>query len=158
MARNFVIGAAELSKLLTELPEKVEGKVVLASLRSGARIISAEARRKLRANPSIDSGALEKRVSTRTRKRRSDRKSAPKVVSVGVSRGADVVVLKRGGKSRKVTPARYAHLVEFGTQNMRAEPFLRPALDEKGPQAIAKVMEMMARGVEREARKMAQKR
>ena len=157
MAKNFVIGAKELAKLLGDLPLKVESKVVLAGLRAGARSITADARRRLKASPSIDSGALEKRVSARTRKARSDRKSAPKVVSIGITRGTVMVVRKGARKAEKATPSRYAHLVEFGTENMPAEPFLRPALDEKGAEAIAKTIEFMGRGIEREARKLAGK-
>jgi hypothetical protein len=42
-------------------------------------------------------------------------------------RGA--IVTTRGGKERIINPRRYAHLVEFGSRKMRAEPFMRPAAE-----------------------------
>ena len=38
---------------------------------------------------------------------------------------------------------------------MKAEPFLRPALDEGGDEAIRKIGQTMGKGVEREARALA---
>jgi len=46
-----------------------------------------------------------------------------------------------GGKRSN---AYYAHFVEFGTANQRAQPFMRPALDIGGPQA-QKRLELIAR-------------
>lgn len=40
--------------------------------------------------------------------------------------------------------AYYAHMVEFGTKNQSAQPFMRPALDIGGPQA-KKRLELIAR-------------
>jgi HK97 gp10 family phage protein len=37
-----------------------------------------------------------------------------------------------GGGKRVVADTPYAVFVEFGTENMPAEPYLRPALDEAG--------------------------
>jgi HK97 gp10 family phage protein len=40
--------------------------------------------------------------------------------------------------------AYYAHFVEFGTRKQRAQPFMRPALDIGGPQAIHR-LELIAK-------------
>lgn len=152
MAKSFVIQAKELEALLRKLPENVSKKVVTAGLRSGAAVIAKDARQNLRNSPSIDSELLAKSITSRARKRSN---KGARVVSVGASRATSQVVRKGRSKATKATPSRYAHLVEFGTEHMSAEPFLRPALDNKGSEAISKIMEMIARGVEREARKLA---
>jgi len=153
---EFVIGSKELEALLKKLPERVAEKVTLGALRTGGRVIAKAARDSVRASPAVDSGMLEKSITTRTRK--SGRaKSAPKIVSVGVARKTAMVVRKGRKKATKASPARYAHLVEFGTENMPAEPFLRPAVELKGEEAIKRIMEALGRGVDREARKLAGK-
>ncbi len=155
MANTFVIGAKEIENLLKKLPENVAKNVTLGSLRQGAAIIAKEARARVRNSPSVDTGMLAKSITTRTRKARSDVKSSPKVV--GVRQIKARLVRKGKRKAQFVNPNRYAHLVEFGSENMAAEPFMRPALDNKGREAIAKIMEALAKGVEREARKMVRK-
>lgn len=154
MANQFVIGADKLEALLKKLPENVSKKVVTAALRSGAAIIAKQARANLRASPSVDSGLLAGNITSRTRRRSRKGKA---VVSVGAARKTAQVVRKGKSKPIKASPSRYAHFIEFGTEKMPAEPFMRPALDTQGGAAIAKIMEMMGRGVEREARKMAGK-
>ncbi len=58
------------------------------------------------------------------------------------------------GKTEMRNPINYAHLVEFGTKNQPAKPFLRPALDEKRPEA----MRILARVVKERLHKEAAKR
>lgn len=155
MAKSFIIQAKELEALLKQIPENVSKKVVTTALRSGAAVIAKQARANIRANPSIDSGLLLKNITARTRRRRKGGKAyGSAMVSVGPARKAAQVVRKGKSKPVKASPSRYAHLVEFGTENMPAEPFMRPALETAGPEAIARIMEMMARGIEREARKL----
>lgn len=161
---GFIVGAAELEALLKQLPERVAKNVTTTGLRAGARIIAKAARDRVQANPSVDSGLLAKNITSRARKR--SRKGSA-VVSVGVRGVKQSVVRKGKTKATFANPSRYAHFVEFGTKprfqektgrytgQMRAEPFLRPALDEKAGEAIIKIGESMGRGVEREAAKLA---
>lgn len=145
-------GAKELEALLKQMPERVAKNVTVNGLRAGARIIAKQARANVRANPSIDSRLLEKNITSRAR-RRSKQGSA--VVAVGVARVTAMIVRKGEKNATKATPSRYAHFTEFGTKTMPAEPWLRPALDDKAVEAIAKIGEFMGRGVEREAKKLA---
>lgn len=148
-----LIGAKEIEALLKQMPERIAKKVTVGALRAGAGVIARQARANVRANPSIDSGLLARNITSRARKRS---KKGAAVVSVGIARKAAQVVRKGRTKATKASPSRYAHLVEFGTEHSRAEPFLRPALDEKGSEAIARIGEAMGKGIAREARKLAQ--
>lgn len=150
---KFVVGAKEIENLLKRLPERVAKNVTTGALRAGAAVIARQARANVRNSPSIDSGLLVRNITSRARKRS---KKGSAVVSVGVARKTAMVVRKGREKAVKVSPARYAHLVEFGTEHSPAEPFLRPALDEKGDEAIARIGAAMGKGIEREARKLAQ--
>lgn len=147
-----ISGLKEIEEVLKKLPENMAKRATYGALRAGAAVIAKAARAKVKANPSIDSGLLEKNITSRAR-RRSKKGSA--VVSVGIHRKAAQVVRKGRKKPVKVVPSRYAHLVEFGTEHSPAEPFMRPALDEQVGVAAEKVKEGLARAVEREARKLA---
>ncbi|CAN5335385.1 hypothetical protein BH10PSE12_BH10PSE12_02720 [soil metagenome] len=149
-------GAKEVEALLKQLPERLAKNVTTNALRAGARIIAKRAREIVVANPSIDSGLLAKNITARARRRsRQGRAYGAATVSVGVARVAKMVVRKGKKKAEKASPSRYAHLVEFGHDNVPAEPFLRPALDEKAIEAITRIGEFLGRGVEREAAKLA---
>ena len=152
MANKFVIGAKEIEDLLKRLPERVAKNVTVGGLRAGAAIIARQARRNVRASPSIDTQRLVRSITSRTIKRP---KRGQAVVAVGVSRRLTMEVRKGRKKPMRVRPSKYAHLVEFGTEHSPAEPFLRPALDEKGEEAIAKIGQVMGKGIAREARKLA---
>jgi HK97 gp10 family phage protein len=51
--------------------------------------------------------------------------------------------------------SRYAHLVEMGAAHMPAEPFMRPALDEKAHEALQIQRQALLDGIDREVRKLA---
>lgn len=149
-------GARELEGVLKKLGPRVAKKVVLGALRSGGNIIRREAKRLV----PVESGELRDSIivaSERQRKRTT----------------GNVVIGPRKGVN-------YGHLVEFGTAphtitvkdakslgesgqfgtvvhhpGAVAHPFLRPAFDAKGDEALNKVGEMLGRGVEREALKLA---
>lgn len=60
---------------------------------------------------------------------------------------------KRGpnkGKPRKITPARYAHLVEGGTQRSKAKPWLAPAKDDSAAAYFQEVALQVKREIELE--------
>lgn len=145
-------GADEVEAVLKQLPDRVAKNVVIASLRGGARVIAKQARANVRANPSIDSALLEKNITSQVRKK-SKRGSA--VVAVGVRNVKRQVVRKGRKKAMLANPSKYAHLVELGTKTNPAEPFLRPAVDEKGAEAISTIGKFMLRGIDREVNKLA---
>lgn len=142
-----VIGAAEIEALLKQLPDKVARKVVGQSLRRGGTSLVKRAKANLESNQSVDSGLLKSKIGVRQSKGKA---------AVGILKGSQTVT-RKGRKPERATPTRYAHLIEFGTKNIPAKPFLRPALDEGGSEAIKIIGEAMGKGVMKEATIMAAK-
>lgn len=85
--------------------------------------------RQARANVPVKSGELKRAISKKVGKRGAWGKVY--VRSTGTIR-------IQGEGETKVNPARYAHLVEFGTSVAEAKPFLVPALDSQ--KAVAMVI------------------
>lgn len=125
MARVAVRGAKELEALLKKLPAKVAKRVVNNGLRAGARIIRDE----MKAGVPVDTGELRDSIRVATVKGQ---------VKVGFEPPA----------------SRRAHLTEFGTEFQPAQPFARPAIDARGPDAIRKIGEVMGKGIAKEAGKV----
>lgn len=144
-----VTGLDGIQKKLKALPKAVERKVLRSALRAGAGVIRAEARD----NVAVDTGSLKKKIAV---KEGDPKKYGGGVVmSVGVEKGSFFATRKRDGgvkykrlrkgdkvqkKARgKITPARYAHLVELGTAHSAPKPFLRPAVDSKKEETMAAI-------------------
>lgn len=144
--KSTIIGARELEDALKKLPERLAKTVVQGGMRAGGTVIAKRAKQNLEANGSVDSRALLTKVGVRSSKGKA---------RVGILTGEVTVTRKGRSKPEVVAPARYAHLVEFGSRAIPAEPFMRPAADEGAEEAVRKIGEVMARGVEREARAIA---
>ena len=156
-----IAGAAEMERLLKLLPEKVAERVTKNALRAGARVIRNEAKARSADDPEL-SGAVVVRSPTQ----RERRKGAALVV-VGieqpVSRRAHLREFGTGPHTirtkRKGVLADKETGAVFGTEVQHpgtpAEPFLRPAVDEGGKRAIDAIGKSMARGIDREAKKLA---
>ena len=115
-------GAKEFERLLKELGPVPAGRLGQNALMAGARVIAAEARRRV----PVDTGELKRSIGVR-----SDR---------GLRRA--------GGDTRQAfvtASARHAGLVEFGTVRMAAQPYLRPAADESAGAALDKLGENLGK-------------
>lgn len=141
MARTdlTIRGAAEMERLMKELGPRIAGRIADTALRSGARIIAARAKQ-LAPQPGEGeaTGELRNSITSRVLKqRRQDERAAV----VGFERPT----------------SRRAHLTEFGTAHAAAHPFITPAFDEKAGAALDKIGEVLGKGIEREAEKMARR-
>lgn len=132
MAGQFVFGSAEIERLLRQMPEKVAKKVTIAGLRAGARVLV----KGMKARVPVRTGALRESITV----------SAAAKVTAG--RGLVSVGFRK-------PVSRRAHLTEFGTEHSPAEPFIRPAIDQDGAEAIRAIGEALGRGIAREAGKLA---
>lgn len=153
-----VKGLRELERVLKKLPERMGRLVLLKSLRAGAKPIIDAAK----AKAPVETGRLRDSIIAR-----AQRIESPLTASVAV-----------GPAGRRVF---YGHLVEFGTdphkikakpfrvlrlrdgrfvksvqhQGQTARPFLRPAFDERGSEAMRKIKTELGRNVEKAARRLA---
>lgn len=136
MDERHVTGLAELQSLLDTLPAKMEKNVVRGGLRAGANIIKQSAKQMAPVGePSAHNAKFYGGYPGALRD----------TIRVGVrSKGGKVIAyVKAGGKSKKGANVYYAHFPEFGTVNMRASPFMRPALDAQAQNAVVAAGEYM---------------
>lgn len=129
-----VRGFAELERLLNQLPERVAKNVTVNALKAGGRVL------------------------VKGMKQRAPKRTGALAASPTVSSAAKVTK----GKSQaavgfKKPVSRRVHLTEFGTENTLAQPFIRPTLEQDNAKAVAAIGQLLGRGVEREARKLAGK-
>lgn len=140
MARlSRVTGLADARKVLKQLPERVQKRVMGAATRAGATLLRQETRR---AAPVGDE---------------------PSAMSAKYGRLKDnirVLRLKRdvpeGGALYRVDTgsAPWGYWREYGTSHQPAQPWFRPAVDGAFARVVNRIKERLARGVEREALKL----
>ncbi len=130
-------GAAEMERLLLELGPAVASRVGDQALVAAAKPIMEEMRRTV---------AIGKGQGPHLR-------DAIKVAVVKQADGPERIALI--GFDRKV--AFRAHFLEYGTAHSSAKPFMRPALDSKVQEALDEMGKALARGITREAKKLAKK-
>lgn len=121
MTLSFKIeGGKQLERALKRIGPEFEKKIAKSAVRAGANVIAKEAR--LLAPD--ESGTLKRSIKVVARSKR-----------VG---DAVASVVTRSGKrwTARGMNAWYAGMVEFGTEKRPATPFLRPALDGKGAEAV----------------------
>lgn len=125
-------GAREMEHLLKQLGPNVASRVGDQALRAGAKPIIEEAKRRVR----VRTGELRDSITTDTAR---GKQQSQRTVLIGF-----------------LPPAsRRAHFEEYGTAKQAAHPFMRPALDEKAGDALDEMGKVLARGIEREAKKLA---
>lgn len=149
MSKVKIDGAAELEKTLRLLPKEIAKKVVYGALLKGAQPILDEARRRAPVGNVVRKdwkGRLHLPATLKWSIRKFRAKTAPgepPAVAIGIPK-----------KSR----AFYAHMVEFGTRKMRPRPFLRPAFDAKGMEALSIIGREIGKGIERAVKRLARQR
>lgn len=147
-----ISGANDLANLLRALPGKVQQDKLLAkALRKGAAVIRDAAHDNLVANGSVDSGLL---ANTMIIARKGEDIAGLVEISLRPSSKLSMVIRKGKHTATPARPSKYAHFVEFGTEHMAARPFMRPALDSKGTQAVDTIRSEVLTGVANEARQL----
>lgn len=140
-------GLEEIEKLLKALPDKPAKRALDGGMRAGGKVIQRDAIERapvLKGPPRV--------VMYRGKKR---------IIVPGLLRKSIIVRRVKDGPASvnfaiSVTKlAFWAHMIEWGTSKMRAMPFLRPALDAKGEEAIKVMIQTTAKRIEAEATKLA---
>lgn len=137
---GYVRGLREAKAAFQALPETVR-EAMLDATETTVREIARHAQARLASSPSINTRSLYNHIAWKVTKSNGRGR-------VGVSAGETrmvvggrkiklkgILVAGKGGSAhtaagaKLIRPSRYAHLVEFGSAHMRAEPFMIPAAE-----------------------------
>jgi HK97 gp10 family phage protein len=136
-----VKGLRELGLAMNKLERDMSLKISWNATGAAARVVKTRAQRNIQSSPSVRTGLLLKSVII---------KRMPASERGDLTAEHIVTVRGRGKRSRKgilTQGAPYAHMVEFGTIHMPAEPFLRPALENAQSEAVAAMKRALERGI-----------
>lgn len=156
-----VHGLRELKASLEQFSREIQGKALAAAANAGAGVIK---KRAIELAPEGLTGNLKRAIYQRTL-----RGSPPTQawVWIGVRKGVArerrrMLARHRAGKVSDAqlvkwakNQAPYAHFVEFGTVNMAARPFLRPAFHETASQAVERMKARLKERIDAAAKKLA---
>lgn len=151
-SRSIVItGIKEVDRALKRLAPAVQKKVVRQAMKRGLQVLASE----VKAQAPSDTGATRASVKVRAVKSRR-RGSIQLEVRIGdpVSKDPNKAkapdALKRtSGKTGKTVF--YPAVVQYGSEDREADPFMTRAFDAKGEIARTVTMNALRQGVEREA-------
>jgi HK97 gp10 family phage protein len=145
MARTVieVKGLRELGEKMRGLSAKVNGRIASAATGAAAGVIKKATVANIVRNPSVDTGSLRDSVIV---------KKLPKGQAQATS--AHIVTFRGRGKpynkkGQKIARAPHAHLLEFGTVHMLAEPSLRPAFDSEKMRAVDVMADRLRKGIDK---------
>lgn len=127
------IDTKDLLKALHKFPENVQKNIMNGAIRSAAAGISKAAKQRA---PAGETGLLKKSIGVV--KRRSKSKN---IVSFSVT------------PRLKKEHGYIGYFHEFGTSKMAAHPFMRPAFEAEGPNAIGFVRAYMKKRIDKEIEK-----
>ena len=148
-------GVKELDNVLRQLPMKMQKRVMGNAVRTGARVIHAEAKKNVKRNFRGHGDRaihLQKEISVVVKKKR---KPWEFIYQIGCGRafwgkfweyGYSATGRKGTGKARTASRA--------GGRHIPARPWLRPALDGMAQKAIEKIREKISDGIDREIAKL----
>lgn len=130
-----VDGLAELDRKLRALGPDIARKGLRSAVGAGARVILNQAK----ARAPVDTGTLRRALYMKQiREESSD------------SRQTFFVSVRSGKKEQKKNrDAWYWRLVEFGTEKMSAQPFLRPAFEAAKLQALERIKAKLAERIQK---------
>lgn len=148
-------GLKELRSAFSQLPDKIERRVIKGAVRSAATPIKTG----MRKTAPVESGALSKSIQTVVR---TYRQQSMAVAVVGPVSKWIKAPAGRWTKTGNINPALYAHLAEDGFTTRSGRKVAGTGFMEKSFQANVKksqanLIKTMRRGIEREAAKLARK-
>ena len=129
-------------KTLKKLPAKLQNNVVSGGIRAAAAVVRDEEKERV----AKDSRELEKAIYI---KKRRTKKGSNQVRYT-------VLIRKKvltNGKAAKDTK-QYAYYLEYGTDKMRARPFIRVTLEAVGQKPVQKAREYVKKRLPKELKKI----
>ena len=148
-----------LQSLPPEIVSKRGGPVKLA-LAKGARVIRDQAKTNLRSsiayNGDVSTGLLEKNLIVSRGKPPFGGKGERYLVRVRRKAYDGQKIGKKQKVGKRVTTHKTAALLEYGSSHQPATPWLRPAVVQKGEEAINVITADLKRRIDQTVRKLAQ--
>lgn len=151
-------GLDALKATLARLPGVLEEKVLRAALRAGAQVIRKDAQARVKvlqeATPYREPGTVRDAITVR----RSKQDKLGVFIGIKPLGKKQIAAFKKDGGaagSRNPDDPFYWIFLEFGTANMPAAPFLRPAFEAKKFAALRRFEEFAKRRVVKTAEKLA---
>jgi HK97 gp10 family phage protein len=138
MADSWTIeikGLKELDAALSALPDEMQAAPVRAGLKAVGKYLAEGMASRAPRDSDVEGVTLAEEI----------------VFEPKVSMAKDTAAVIVGPSKR----AFYGRFLEFGTEKMRAQPFMRPTLDEDGQGAVAVFATHMKAGLERAAKRLA---
>ncbi len=155
-----ITGLDELLKSLKNFPVKVQKNALAGAVRASGAALVKEAKIHVPQNL----GVLKKSITVR--KIKSKNKNELRFI-VGPNKKLLVKGLVAAGVKRKVMVSKktgfkystfdnYGGYVEYGTPNVAAQPYLRPAFENKGNEAIDQAASYLEKKIDKEIEKAKQ--
>lgn len=138
-----VRGVEDLLKNLRTFTTKIQKSVVTGAIRASAAAISKEAKK----NVPKDKGDLKRAISVV--KRKTKEKNVIKFSVVPKTKLLHKIQDAKGEKHYN-----YGGHIEFGSSKMTAQPYLRPAFENKGTEAIDIAKVYMSKRIDKEIAKL----
>lgn len=147
-----VQGLKELQKQLRQLAAETQPKLLKAAVRAAFKPVLASAKAKV----PVDTGELQAGIALATAE---DKKGG--IVAAGLLISSNTTALKQarvaaaafGEAQYRGAPGRRWHLTELGTKHSKAQPFLRPALDENASAVVEGLKRALAQRIKRALKK-----
>ena len=172
-SQTQISGLKELDDLLKGLPAIIEGRIMRGALRSGQQVLATAAKNILRQNGSIDSGALERSIRVRF-KRKSEKfgwvrsyviagdkeayyshiiefGSASFYTGNGETVGGPYTIKGKKGKSLLIAGGNPVKSIVH--PGVRPKPFMRPAFDMYSDASIDAVVNYLEQRIPKEIKK-----
>ena len=161
-----VSGLKELADALRDLPDRIARNALRGATAAGAAVIRNEARRRAPVYTGQVSeghprpGTLKRSIYMTQKRELSSLVQQTFHVSVQRGKARQAVQITRKVKGQRVVvgtenlDAFYWRFVEFGTVNMAARPFMRPAFEAKKYEAVEAIRRYLAERIAREAEKL----
>ncbi len=138
-----IYGMKELLKKLNKFPAKVQNSILTGAIRAGAKLVADEARK----NVPKKSHMLAKSIGVR--KKRSKDKDILWFVVAPITKRIWTLEERHGKKHYNygniVEVGRSPYAIEHGWSAMAAHPYMRPAFENKGEEAINETRKYMAK-------------
>lgn len=145
-------GLAAIERKLKLLPDRIGQRAMRRALRKGANVIRDIARANAK---SIDDPQtrenIAKNIAVASGGRKREKQVGGPMMRVGVRGGAR---LTRGDNGNSGGNTTYWRMIEFGTSQAPAQPFMRPAMNAGATKALETAAAAMPGEIDKELRKL----